>query len=448
MHFLYSLLTAAGVLVLLPYFLWVGARQGKYFSSLRQRLGFRLDELRAAAAPGGAVWIHAVSVGEVLAGLPLGERLRQRCPGRRIVLSTTTLTGQRVARERARFADAVFYFPFDWRGPVRRAVGAARPAAVVILETEIWPNFLRECRRAGVPVIFANGRISEKSFRRYRGLFDYLGALGGFLARVLSDAELFLMQSPADAARLLELGAPPERVEVCGNLKYDLEPPPESPVVSWLERQLAAAGRRPLAVAGSIAADEEHAVLAGFDLLRRAAPGALLVLAPRKPERFEAAARIARERGWRVVRRSTVDLGSVLDLGTALDPHAEVLLLDSVGELAALYRLADVAFVGGSLVPAGGHNILEPALFGVAPVFGPSMENFRQAATEFLGVEAAIQVASGEELGRAWIELTADAERRARMGAAACALVERNRGATARSLERIVAVLDGRGVAA
>lgn len=438
MHFLYSLLTAAGAIALLPYFLWVGARQGKYLPSLGQRLGWRLEELRAASAP-GALWLHAVSVGEVLAGLPLGQELRRRFPDRRILLSTTTLTGQRIARERAGFADAVFYFPLDWRGPVRRALRAARPAAVVVLETEIWPNFLRECRRAGVPVIFASGRISERSFRRYRGLLEYFGALGGFLARVLADAELFLMQSPADAARLLELGAPPERVEVAGNLKYDLVPPPANELAGWLERQIAAQGRRPVAVAGSVVEGEEAAALAGFDLMRRRRPAALLVLAPRKPERFAAAARLARESGWRVALRSE------LDLAAPFPSETEVLLLDSVGELAALYRLADVAFVGGSLVRAGGHNILEPALAGCAPLFGPSMENFRQMAAEFLAAGAAMQVASAEELGRAWSELAADDARRARMGEAARQLVARNRGATARVAERIAAVLDGRG---
>jgi 3-deoxy-D-manno-octulosonic-acid transferase len=433
MYFLYSLLTAAGMLLLSPYFAVQGLRKGKYWAGLRQRLGYLPREARgpSVGAP-GAVWIHAVSVGEALAALPLARRLKERFPGRRLVISTTTATGQRVARERMDFADAIFYFPLDWAGPVRRVFRVIRPGIVVILETEIWPNFLRVARGQGVPVVFVNGRISERSFRRYRWV-------DGFLARVLADAEVFLMQSEEDARRLRALGAPGGRVGVMGNLKYDLAPPASSPLAEWLAAELERQKRRPLVIAGSVVAGEEEAVLGAFATIRGKWPRALLVLAPRKPERFEAAACVGAERGFSVVRRS------VLRFDSPPGELGDVLLLDSIGELAAMYRLADAVFVGGSLVPAGGHNILEPACFGRPPVFGPSMHNFRDAAAQLLSAGAAVEVASGEELSRAWCRLLEDQTRREQMGRAARELVEQNRGATERALERIASILESHG---
>ena len=434
MYFLYSVLTAAGLILLAPYFAVQGLRRGKYLHSLRERLGKLSPEVaaRAAAAP-GAVWIHAVSVGEVMAAVPLAQGIKQRFPERPLFVSTTTGTGQRVAGERMKMADGVFYFPLDWAGAVRRAFRAVRPAIVIILETEIWPNFLREARRCGVPVVFVNARISERSFRGYRRLNRYLG---NFVGRALGDAEAFLAQSEADAQRLCNLGTPEGRVTVVGNLKYDLDPPDVGRLGTWLEGQAREQERWPLFVAGSVVEDEEELVLAGFDIVQRQWRRALLVLAPRKPERFDAATRIAAERGWKVIRRSR------LDLNAPLDEEADVVLLDSIGELAGLYKLADAVFVGGSLVPAGGHNILEPALFGRPPVFGPSMGNFREMATEFLGAGAGAQVASGEKLGKFWVQLIRDDAGRERMSRAARKLIERNRGATQRSLDRIAAVLE------
>jgi len=441
MYFLYSLLTAAGMLLLLPYFLVRGLRQGKYLHSISERLG---NLPAAASAPDasapGAIWVHAVSVGEALAALPLTRRLKQEFPERRLVVSTTTATGQRLARERMDFADAVFYFPMDWGFAVRRALGTVRPALIVVLETEIWPNFLREARRAGVPVVFVNGRLSERSFRRYQRALRWFGfLLRGFLARVLADARLYLMQTEADAQRLRLLGAPGARVVVAGNMKYDFVPSAATPIVHWLGNELRRHERRPVIVAGSVTEGEESLVLIAFGIPQGQWRRALLVLAPRKPERFDAAARLAEESQRKVLRRSQIVLDGAAP--TALPEDASVLLLDSVGELVGLYRLADAVFVGGSLVPAGGHNILEPAAFGKPPLFGPSMENFREMAAKFLESSAAVQVDSPEALGVAWIELIQDAECRERMGAAARALVESNRGATERSVEAISGIL-------
>jgi 3-deoxy-D-manno-octulosonic-acid transferase len=444
MYALYSLLTAAGMLLLSPYFLLRGLIQGKYLSNLPERLGWRFpSELRGGDSTGSTekgIWIHAVSVGEVLAVLPLAQQLKKRFPLRRLVVSTTTVTGQKIARERMPFADAIFYFPLDWRGPVRRALVAAHAGAVIIVETEIWPNFLRECRRAQVPVVFVNGRLSERSFRGYRRALSYTaGALTGFLKKVLGDATLFLMQSKEDAARLMALGATGERVLVTGNLKYDLADPGASPLSTWLEAELAKRNRRPVLVAGSVLANEEVAVLRAFADVEREFPRALLILAPRKPEQFDNAAAIIADSGRKLLRSRDLTLNGTA-LAALIEP-ANVFLLDSLGELAGLYGLADAVFVGGSLIPGGGHNILEPAACSKVPIYGPSMENFRDMSRKFLEAGAAIQVKSSEDLGAVWGGLLREPERAARMGAYARELVRRNRGATERVLKHIEDVI-------
>ncbi len=440
MYFFYRILTAAGMFLLAPYYALRGWRRGEPSSALRERLGGVPPEIIARAAASraadglapGAIWIHAVSVGEVLAAKPLAEGLRRRFPGQAVFVSTTTETGQRLARERLQSVDGIFYFPLDWIVPVRRALRSIHPALVIVMETEIWPNFLREARRLGIPVIFANARISEKSFARFKR-WEFL--IGEFFKQTLQDAELFLAQTPEDAARLREMGAPEERVEVTGNLKYDGEPPAASRFGAWLEDQIRAQERWPVFVAGSVVAEEEEAVLAAYDIVQRQWRHALLVLAPRKPDRFDSAAAIAAVGGWNVVRRSR------LDVAAPLDENADVLVLDSIGELAGLYSLADGVFVGGSLVPAGGHNILEPAWFSKPPVFGRSMENFRDMAAQFLAARAGVEVSSGQQLGKVWAQLVEDNALRERMGQSARAISERNRGATTRSLDRIAAVL-------
>jgi len=435
MYFFYRILTAASMIFLAPYYALRGWRRGEPSSTFRGRLGLLPDKLVARASAdtkNAAIWIHAVSVGEVLAAKPLAEGLKQRLPGRAVFVSTTTETGQQLARERLDFVDGIFYFPLDWVIPVRRALRAMRPALVIVMETEIWPNFLREARRQGVPIIFANARISEKSFARFKK-WEFL--VGPFYARVLADAAKFLAQSPEDASRLGEMGAPEDRVEVTGNLKYDGEQPDMSHFGVWLEGQIQRQERWPVLVAGSVVAGEEEAVLAAYDIVQRRWRRSLLILAPRKPDRFDAAAEFASAGGWNVVRRTHVDLDA------PLDENVDVFVLDSIGELAGLYLLGDAVFVGGSLVPCGGHNILEPAWFAKPPVFGPSMENFRDMAAQFLKAKAGVQVTSGQQLGKVWVQLIEDSALRETMGCAARELSERNRGATARSLDRIAAVL-------
>lgn len=456
MYFIYSLLMGLAALLLTPYWVAKGLRQGKYFSNLRERLGFSFPSLgKFSMDRAGSIWIHAVSVGEVLSGVTLARQLKAAYPDRLLIVSTTTTTGQTLARERLPFADAIIYFPLDWSFCVRRAFEAVRPSLVLVLETEIWPNFLREAGRRKIPGLFVSGRISDRSFARYQ---KYLGVFGFFLRPLLRDAlyqaSAFLMQSEKDAERIRMLGAPAERVTVSGNLKYDSELPVPTPLSNWLEAEVARSGRSPVIVAGSVVATEEPLALIAFGTLQGEYRNALLVLAPRKPEQFAAAAEFIDESHRKFMRRSQLPIpspaqaagGANGDSSSAAIPNeVTVFLLDSIGELASLYRLADGAFVGGSLVPSGGHNILEPAAFGKVPVFGPSMENFAEIASRFVSAGAAIQVESPEDVGVAWIELFRNPQRMKEMSDKARNLVESSRGATSRALERIAIHLNGVG---
>src|SRR5579863_3257281 len=440
---------AVAAAVLSPIWIWKGLRQGKYLSNLGERLGRSFPGLsNLPAQRAGAIWIHAVSVGEVLSGVGLAEKLKAAYPQRPLIVSTTTQTGQALARERVKAADAVIYFPFDWAFCVRRALDAVKPALVIVLETEIWPNFLREADRRKVPVIFVSGRISDKSFARYQKFFGWAGFyLRPFLRDALGHARAFLMQSARDAERVRELGAPAERVFVSGNLKYDQALPDATPMSEWLAREVERAGRRPLIVAGSVVSSEEPLALIAFGVVQGEFPNALLVLAPRKPECFQQAADFIQESRRKFVRRSELKVrgngasGGAASSVAVIPSDVTVVLLDSIGELASLYRLADGAFVGGSLVESGGHNILEPAAFGKVPVFGPSMENFAEMASRFVAAKAAVQVESPEDAGVAWIELLRDPERARAMSEAAKRLVDESRGATARAMEEIAKYL-------
>jgi len=449
-YFIYSFLMGFAALLLLPYWLVLGLRYGKYLSNLGQRLGFSFPSLaNLPADQPGAIWLHAVSVGEALSGVTLARRLKEAYPDRPLIVSTTTITGQALARERMPFADAVFYFPLDWAFCVRNAMNAVQPVLVLILETEIWPNFLREARRREVPVLFVSGRISDRSFARYQ---SYLGAFGfflrPFLKDALSNASGFLMQGEKDAERARALGAPADRVFVSGNLKYDLELPAPTPLSNWLEAEARRSARSPIIVAGSVVATEEPLALIAFGTLQGEYPKALLVLVPRKPERFEAAAEFIDESHRKFIRRSNLSIsGPSHPAGGsengAISEDVTVILVDSIGELASLYRVADGVFVGGSLVPSGGHNILEPAAFGKIPVFGPSMENFAEIASRFVSAGAAVQVESPEDVGVAWIEFFRNPERAKKMSVSARSLVETSRGATDRALAEIAKLLNG-----
>jgi 3-deoxy-D-manno-octulosonic-acid transferase len=453
-YFIYSFLMGLAAFLLTPYWLVKGLRHGKYLSNIGERLGFSFPALaKLPVNSSGAIWIHAVSVGEALSGVTLARRLKEAYPERPLIVSTTTMTGQALARERMPFADAIIYFPLDWAFCVRRALTAVRPSLVLVLETEIWPNFLREAGRRKIPVVFVSGRISDRSFARYQ---NYLGVLGFFLRPFLRDAlsngSAFLMQSEKDVERVRALGAPADRVQVSGNLKYDLQLPSPTPLSNWLAAEIKRSGRSPVIVAGSVVATEEPHALIAFGTLQGEYPRALLVLAPRKPECFDAAAEFIDESHRKFIRRSRLPIPGPASKqpdgnsnAATIPDDITVLLLDSIGELASLYGLADGAFVGGSLVSSGGHNILEPAAFGKIPVFGPSMENFAEIASRFVTAGAAIQVESPEDVGVAWIELFRDPERMKRMSETGRQLVANSRGATDRAMVEIAKRLDGAG---
>ena len=419
MYLLYSFITLLTLVTLSPHFVYQALRHRKYVDSLWQRLGylpvsFNLDG-------DDSIWVHAVSVGEVLAARPLISELRHRYPRLRLFLSTTTLAGQQLARRSVADVDGVLYFPFDWAFSVRRTLNQVKPRLFVMIETEIWPNLLRECRRRGIPTVLVNGRISYRSFPRYR-------LIRPLFRHVLADIDRFCVQGGEAARRLEQLGADPARITVTGSLKFDaldVIPTPGRGRERVL-RFFRMPANRPVLVAGSTLKGEEEAIIRAFNRLRTSGSSPLLVLAARHPERFAEVERFCRSEGLSTVRRT--------DLPIDAEPRADAVVLDTMGELAEVYQIATVVFVGGSLVRAGGHNILEPAMFGKPIVFGPHMENFAEIAEAFLANDAAVQVWSERELDATIVSLMGDPVRRARLGAAARALVEANRGAKDRTL--------------
>ena len=414
MYFIYTFGLAAGLLLLFPYYL---VRFRKYLPTLRDRFGFvTLPQLQRS------IWIHSVSVGEVKAVERLLEGLRRQFAGKPLVVTTVTPAGQALARERRDIIDYTFYFPIDLPWCVRRVIDRTRPQMVVIAETEIWPNFLRECRRRGVRVVMINGRISDKSFSRYR-------LVRRWLRRVFEDYTIIGMQSDMDRRRIEAIGADPQKVTVFGNLKYDV-----AATARQIDPDLATflGEWRQVWIAASTMPGEEELVLDAFDELIRKYPDLRLIIAPRHADRFELAQQIITARGLACVRR------------TQLRGEANVLLLDTIGELAALFHYATVVFVGGSLVATGGHNILEPARHGKPIVFGPHMENFRDMARLFLEAGAAVQIETASRLSPAMEELLSNPKRAVELGRRAHAIVLENTGATDRVLQRVQPIGAGR----
>jgi 3-deoxy-D-manno-octulosonic-acid transferase len=428
MYAIYSILIVAFFLVISPYLLYQAVRYRKYIHSLRQRMGYLPMSFNVDGDQ--SIWIHAVSVGEVLTARALLPELRERYPRLRIFLSTTTMTGQQVARANLQYVDEVFYFPFDLGWIVSRTVRLVRPRLFIMMETEIWPNLLRACHRSGVKSALVNGRISSRSYPRYR-------LARPFFQPVLQHIDRFCMQSDESARRIIDIGAPPERVTVTGSLKFDSLDLPGVPVPdrgrNRVLRYFRISRDRAVIIAASTLKGEDEAVLDAFQRIRARMPDALLVIAPRRPERFDEVERLARRAGWDVARRTELRVDS--------EPRHDVVVLDTIGELAQLYQIATAVFVGGSLVDAGGHNILEPAVFGKPIVFGPHMQNFAEIAQTFLHNHGAIQIRAGHELGPALLDLLGDPVRRASLGAAARALVEANRGARAKSLAALAELL-------
>ncbi len=426
MYWLYSLGLAAFFLAGLPGFAAQAILRGKY----RRSLGERLGRVPVWTGPAPPVWLHAVSVGEVMAAIPLVRELTSRRPDLPLLVSTVTDTGRGVAEARLPAKQFVF-FPLDLGWAVRTALDRVGPRAVLLTETEIWPNFLRDCSARGIPVVLVNGRISPRSFPRYRRVRRHFG-------RVLQGIRLFCMQTSEDAERILALGAPRERVRVVGNLKFDLAG--FSPATDGTEGRAAGAAVRhmlglppswPILVAGSTHQGEEGPLLEAFKAVRRFVPDLTLFLVPRHPERLGEVEALLEREGLPWIRRSRLPA----DLPPA------VILVDTMGELARLYAAGTVVFVGGSLVPIGGHNILEPAIYARPVLFGPHMGNFAEMGRLFLEQGAGVEVRDARALAEETLRLLREPRVAEQMGESGRAIVEAHRGAGRRTVDLLEAVL-------
>lgn len=431
MYIVYSVLLALALVISLPWWLFQLLRLGKYRAGLAERFGFVPPRLREQTKP-GCIWVHAVSVGEVLAVSRLIGDLQAANPQSAVFVSTTTATGQKLARERFG-AGYVFFAPLDFGFAVRAYLGVLRPSVLILAETEFWPNLLHLSHISGAAVAIVNARISDRSFPRYH-------RFSRFFSRVLAEVDLFLAQTPQDAGRLQAIGAPAARVQVSGNLKFDVRNGSDSSLADQVRRAMGQDSQA--IVCGSTTEGEEQILLRAFTEILRRYPSTVMVLAPRHPERFDAVAKLVSDSGLSFVRRSAWK--SMQSETTGVDEssiHGRVFLLDSIGELASLYALADVAFVGGSLMAGvGGHNILEPAQHGVAILVGPNTTNFREIVRIFedgVGLRVVTENNLVPELER----LLADPVRRKQLGERARELFLNNSGATARTVQALESLL-------
>ena len=427
---LYSTLLLAVLVLGAPFWLVRMATSGRYRAGLSGRLGRLPRTLADRCRSGEVIWLHAVSVGEVLAAIGLIRELERDLPGWTIAVSTTTDTAQRLARERLP-GSPVFYLPLDFAFLMRRYLRAVRPRLVILMESELWPNMLRECHRAGVPVAVANARISDRSFPRYLRLRRLWRPLFALVTR-------FLAQGEETTSRLLAIGAAPAQVRVTGNLKYDLPTAASSPVLDAIRAHLAPGA--PVVVAGSTVAGstldgEESIVLAAWREITAAEPAAVLILAPRHPQRFATVHNLITERGFTAARASALASSPAGPLAPG-----SVLLLDTIGDLAAVYALASVAFVGGSLVDAGGHNPLEPARFRVPVLLGPSVANFREIVGEMQAADG-VRMITADGLAASVLGLLSDPSAAESLGRRGHAVFARRTGATGRTVHELLALL-------
>jgi len=437
MYLLYSLLLTVGFVLLLPRFAIDALRTRKYVTGLRQRLG-NLPELPASDQP--LIWLHCVSVGETEAARPLVRALRERFPSYRLAVSTTTVTGQQVAkRVFQQEAAAIFYFPIDWAWTVRRVLRTLNPSAVLIMETELWPNLLRTCRRQSIPVALVNGRISANSFRRYR-------MIRMFTARMLNNLTMAIMQSERDVTRIRELGMANERTSSAGNLKFDGAGNAGNDGVlnSDMRSRFGFSEGKSLIVAASTHWPEEQVLIDAFKRIKQSTEDrqVRLLIAPRHPERFNEVADLIADSGLTWARRTTSPAKE--------DATCEIILLDSIGELRTVFPFADIAFIGGSIASHGGHNVLEPAVEGVCVITGPHTDNFAAIIQTLLGEGALVQLGevaiseAAKQLAATIKELLEDEPRRREIGQRAMAVCDSNRGATNRTMHILAKLLSSR----
>jgi 3-deoxy-D-manno-octulosonic-acid transferase len=467
MRLLYSLLLTLVAILLVPWALYRALVQGRSLGNLSEKFGVRPFSRMEGSPPlaSTTVWVHAVSVGEVLAARALCQQLRREIPELQLLVTTTTVTGQELARTAIPEADVVGYFPLDWMVTVRRALRVARPSLVILMESELWYNFLFACREGGIPVLVANGRISDRTYRRASWMRRcWIGRR--WLDQLYGSLSLVGMQSEIDRDRVVSLGAPAARVHVTGNLKYDpagavLPPAHDSSALPQAQGQKKgeptfflgeqeSLDERPLIIAGSTHPEEEVMLLDAYRALRvrLASSGGggekgkvpRLLIAPRHPERFEEVSHLMESSGYSMVRRSSASSGGAI-------AEADLLLLDTIGELGGAYRSATLVFVGGSLVPRGGHNLLEPAGFSKPVITGPHMQNFREIVEVFHrhGALWQLQIGTREalvgQLAAGWELLLRDSERARQLGERGRAAIEANRGATTRTVSLVLTLL-------
>jgi 3-deoxy-D-manno-octulosonic-acid transferase len=448
MYILYNFVLLLVLILAAPYLAYQAVVYKKYLANLSARLG--LSPIQSSFSQ-PTILIHCVSVGEFLAAEPLIEKLHKALPNYKLIISTTTLTGQNLAKERASKFAYVCYFPLDFSFSVNRFFEQIKPKAIVIMETEIWPNFFNIAKKRSIPLFIANGRISDKSFNRYK-------KISFLLKNILDSVTCFMMQSSQDAERILALGAPMTKVKVLGNIKYDFGTTSQSDrldkLADDLSEKLNLSENLPLIIAGSTTPGEEEILIAAYSKVIQMPnlSSTRLLIAPRRPERFDEVANLLANNKIPFTRRSSLSSNGVTDdlsLGNKEESNKKlemekVILLDSIGELAAVYRYGQVVFVGGSLVPYGGHNILEPALYKRAIVTGFYMNNFHKIITDFLTANAVIQLPMLEKevliklLSEKFIYLLENKDTSNRLGENAFKVIEENRGALTKHIDLIL----------
>ncbi len=413
MYIFYNVMLVLLTVLLSPFFLFKILTVPKYRGGISQKLGRVRKRVKRVIRGTRPIWVHAVSVGEVMAAHPLIRELKKKYPGRKLILSTVTVTGNYTARQRVPEADAVFFFPFDYPWIVRRVIRRINPVIFLVAETELWPNFFRELSRAGIPSAVINGRISSSSYKNYK-------RFKRFFTQVFGQVTLFCMQSDEDAARIKDIGAPADRVMVTGNLKFDQK----IPIVKASPVSLRAGSK--IITAGSTHRGEEAALLDVFRRLREKFPELVLIIAPRHPERFDEVAGLVNRAGYDCQRRTRLR-GDIKD----------VLLLDTIGELRSFYGICDIAFVGGSLVKVGGHNLLEPAAMKKPVIFSRYMFNFKEISEAIISAGGGLLVKDKEELYVQVNKLLSDLEEAKRIGNRAFSVIETNSGAAKRTIDAV-----------
>ncbi len=421
-YYLYNILLTLLLIGTIPYFLFRSLLSKRFRKALPQRMGF--FQSPSFKRP---IWVHAASVGEVFCSIPLLKKIKNEFPHSRIVLTTMTSTGNETAKSYLSETDQVLFVPIDHPLIIRRTIKKIQPGLLLIAETELWPNLLRYCGKKGIPIILFNGRVSQRSFRRYL-LFKF------FFKECLQYISLFLMQTEEDRKRIIKIGGESQKTRAVGNLKFDQPFPSFTPETrNEIAKTLGLSGKENVLIAGSTHSGEEEILVALFKELKKKDPNLLLILAPRHLERLEEVERILKKEALSWLRKTSLPIGA----GQSVQGHPEVILLDAMGELMGIYSLGTLVFVGGSLVPIGGHNPLEPLFFRKGVLFGPYMFNFLEISSRLIEAGGAIQVSKKEELFSQLKRLLSDEGARKELGEKGYQFLQKHQGATERMLEEI-----------